>query len=106
MFLVTDTATVLQLDRSKHAPFKIAMFGENLKIFCRLPKDKESRRFYQYKWTKDGKVLADTTRYKIKRFEFLRIRSARQSDSGIYKCEVKTEHGIDSLTTKLNIVCK
>ena len=77
-----------------------------MKLFCELPKDVGNRRLYEYTWSKDGKVIAKSDRYKIRRFTFLKIRTVTVKDSGNYKCIIKNQFGSDSLTTEVHIYCK
>ena len=101
-----ESAKVPRIRRVNHTPVKTASVGENVKLFCEISKDVENRRFYQYTWTKDGTVLTKNSRYKIRRFTFLKIRSVTVKDSGIYKCVVRNKNGSDSITTEVHIYCK
>ena len=75
-------------------------------MFCEVPKDVENRQNYEYTWTKEGKVITKSRRFKIRNLTFLKIRSVTVEDAGSYKCVVKNSYGSDSLTFQVHIYCK
>ena len=105
-FCLSESAKAPRIRRVDYTPVKNAVAGEDMKLFCKVPKDTRNGRFSEYTWSKDGRILARSNHYKIRRFAFLKIRSVTVKDSGIYKCVVKNQYGSDSLTTKVKIICK
>ena len=105
-FYLTESAKAPRIRRVKYTPVKNAVAGVHVKLFCEVPKGKRNAKLHEYTWSKDGRILAKSYHYKIRRFAFLKIRSVTVEDSGVYKCVVKNQYGSDSLTTKVHIYCK
>ena len=86
---------------------KTASVGENVKLFCELPKDVKNQRSFSYKWTKDDTVIQRTNdHYKIRKYTFLKIKSVVLSDAGTYKCFVSNAMWNDSITVQVHILSK
>ncbi len=92
-----DRARSLSTSRTK--PF----LGGNLKLFCLADGDSK-KQGDRYTWMKDGqKIMDDGGRIKIRKYTFLKVKSIRQSDAGLYKCMLGNSVGHDSLTFNIKV---
>ena len=65
----------------------------------------ENIRSFTYKWMKDGKAIdQSSSHYKIRRFKFLKIRSAVLSDTGAYKCSISNGIWSDSIYVNITVL--
>ena len=81
--------------------------GASLKIFCSPKELIEKRSPNKYIWTKNGQLLdRHNDRYKIKKFDFLKIKAATLDDNGVYKCIIRTPKGQDSISVKVFVSSK
>lgn len=46
-----------------------------------------------YRWSRDGKELFESGKYRVKKFRYLKIRNLVFADSGRYKCEAWNADG-------------
>ena len=90
------------IDRDRYENVMTASVGGSLKIFCGPKEAIEKWSPNEYIWTKNGQPIdRQNGRYRIKKFDFLKIKIVTLNDDGMYNCTIRTPEGQDSISVKV-----